>query len=52
MPLDLSDLPRFTYKAEIVGTLRRVIPDLVLLIFGNALFFALASLAFLRYDVR
>jgi len=52
VPLDLSDLPRFTYKAEIVGTLRRVIPDLVLLIFGNALFFALASLAFLRYDVR
>jgi len=52
VPLGLSDLPRFTYKAEIVGTLRRVIPDLVLLIFGNAMFFALASLAFLRYDVR
>lgn len=52
LPLDLRDLPRFTYKADIVGALRRVIPDLAFLIFGNVLFFAMAFVAFLRYDVR
>jgi hypothetical protein len=51
-PLDLSDLPQFSYKADMMGTLRRAIPDLALLVFGNVLFFALASVAFLRYDVR
>jgi len=51
-PLELSDLPRFFYKADLVGTLRRVVPDLAFLIFGNILFFALACVAFLRYDVR
>jgi len=51
-PLDLRDLPRFVYKADIIGSLRRVIPDLALLVFGNVLFFALAFAAFARYDVR
>jgi ABC-type transport system involved in multi-copper enzyme maturation permease subunit len=51
-PLDLSDLPRFVYKADIIGSFRRVVPDLALLIFGNVLFFALAFAAFARYDVR
>jgi len=51
-PLELHDLPRFSYKADIVGILRRVIPDLELLILGNVLFFALALAAFQRYDVR
>ncbi len=51
-PLDLRDLPRFTYKSDILGTLRRVIPDLALLILGNILFFAMTFVAFLRYDVR
>jgi ABC-type transport system involved in multi-copper enzyme maturation permease subunit len=51
-PLELSDLPRFAYQGDIVGTLGRVVPDLAFLIFGNALFFALAFVAFLRYDVR
>lgn len=51
-PLDLRDLPRFVYKADIIGSLRRVIPDLALLVFGNVLFFALAFVAFSRYDVR
>lgn len=51
-PLDLRDLPRFSYKADIVKSLRRVIPDLALLVFGNVLFFAVAFVAFLRYDVR
>ena len=51
-PLDLSDLPRFTYNADITASLRRVVPDLAFLIFGSVLFFALAFVAFLRYDVR
>jgi ABC-type transport system involved in multi-copper enzyme maturation permease subunit len=51
-PLELSDLPRFLYKADLIGSLRRVIPDLALLILGSVLFFALAFVAFLRYDVR
>jgi ABC-type transport system involved in multi-copper enzyme maturation permease subunit len=51
-PLDLRDLPRFVYKPDIVGTIHRVIPDLAFLILGNVLFFAMAFVAFLRYDVR
>jgi ABC-type transport system involved in multi-copper enzyme maturation permease subunit len=51
-PLDLRDLPRFSHRADIVGSLRRVIPDLAFLIFGNVLFFAIAFLAFSKYDVR
>jgi hypothetical protein len=51
-PLELSDLPRFTYKADLTGSLRRAIPDLALLILGNVLFFAMAFAAFLKYDVR
>ncbi|MHC4435799.1 MAG: ABC transporter permease subunit [Planctomycetota bacterium] len=51
-PLELSDLPRFSYKADMVGTLRRVIPDLAFLILGNVLFFAMAFAAFVGYDVR
>jgi len=50
--LELSDLPRFSYKANLVGTLRRVVPDMAFLVFGNVLFFALAFAAFLGYDVR
>ncbi len=51
-PLELSDLPRFTYSADIVGTLGRIAPDLAYLILGNVLFFAVAFAAFTRYDVR
>jgi ABC-type transport system involved in multi-copper enzyme maturation permease subunit len=51
-PLELSDLPRFSYKADMVTTLRRVIPDLAFLILGNVLFFAIAFVMFLGYDVR
>lgn len=51
-PLELSDLPRFTYRADILATLRRVVPDMSALIFGSVLFFALAFVAFLRYDIR
>lgn len=51
-PLNLTDLPRFTYKSDIVGSLSRAIPDFALLILGNVLFFAMAFAAFLKYDVR
>jgi ABC-type transport system involved in multi-copper enzyme maturation permease subunit len=50
--LDLRDLPRFTLKVDVVVDIRKAIPDLVLLIFANVLFFALAFVAFVRYDVR
>lgn len=51
-PLDLRDLPRFIYKSDVGGCLARALPDLVLLLLANVLFFALALVAFLRYDVR
>jgi len=51
-PLELSDLPRFAYRADIVRTLRRVVPDLAFLILGNILFFAMAFASFSGYDVR
>lgn len=50
--LDLSDLPRFTVKAEVVVDLRKAIPDLALLMLANVLFFTLAFAAFVKYDVR
>jgi hypothetical protein len=50
--LDLRDCPRFASAPGTLGDLRRAIPDLALLIFGNALFFVFAFVAFVRYDVR
>jgi ABC-type transport system involved in multi-copper enzyme maturation permease subunit len=50
--LDLRDCPRFTSMPGALGNLQRAIPDLVLLIFANVLFFAVAFAAFVRYDVR
>lgn len=50
--LDLRDCPRFESAPGTLGYLRRAIPDLALLIFGNVLFFAFAFVAFNRYDVR
>ncbi len=50
--LDLADCPRFASVPGALGNLRRAIPDLAFLIFGNALFFAIAFVAFIRYDVR
>lgn len=51
-PLDLRDLPRFDYRPDVMEILQRVIPDLAFLILGNVLFFAMAFVAFQRYDVR
>jgi ABC-type transport system involved in multi-copper enzyme maturation permease subunit len=50
--LGLGDFPRFSRQSESVGeSLRKAIPDLGLLIFISALFFAMSFVAFLRYDV-
>ena len=51
-PLELSDLPRFSYRADLAGALRRIAPDLAFLLLGNILFFAVAFAAFIGYDVR
>ena len=50
--LDLQDFPRFISVPGALGNLRSAIPDLALLIFANVLFFAMAFVAFVRYDVR
>ncbi len=52
LPLDLLDFPQFIYKHDAVKSLNRAIPDLLLLIFANVLFFALSFQAFVKYDVR
>jgi ABC-type transport system involved in multi-copper enzyme maturation permease subunit len=52
LPLGLLDFPQFSYKHDAVKSLNRAIPDLLLLIFANVLFFALSFLAFVKYDVR
>jgi len=51
-PLNLADLPRFTYTTGIVAGLRRAAPDLFLLFVSNIVMFSLSFVAFLRYDVR
>ncbi len=51
--LDLSDLPRFAYKARgILNSIRSCLFDIVILILTNVLFFALSFVTFLKYDVR
>ncbi len=52
-PLALKGCPRFIYSTENIGKiLQRIIPDLTLLVFMNALLFALSFIVFLKYDVR
>jgi ABC-type transport system involved in multi-copper enzyme maturation permease subunit len=51
-PLDLQDYPRFAYKGNILSDLRAATLDLCVLVFANALFFSLAFVAFMKYDVR
>lgn len=50
--LDLQDFPRFTFQPGVAKSLKRAIPDLMLLVFVNVLLFALSFVAFVRYDVR
>ena len=48
-PLDLSDMPRFAFRAESIGeSMRRVLPDLLILVVANVLLFMGVYLAFLR----
>ena len=51
--LNLQDLPRFVCGHEALAvTLHRTVPHLALMVSFNVLFFALAFVAFLRYDAR
>lgn len=50
--LDLRDCPRFASAPGTLGNIQRAMPDLMLLIFTNVLFFALTFAAFIRYDIR
>lgn len=53
VPLDLSDLPAAVEAREPLGrTLRRILPDFVLLVVFNLVFMLAAQAAFQRYDVR
>jgi ABC-type transport system involved in multi-copper enzyme maturation permease subunit len=52
-PLDLSDMPRFQIKGlSIAESMGHTVPDLVILIILNLLFFMLAHISFLRGGVR
>ncbi len=52
-PINLQDLPRFTYGHEsFVRTLHRIISSILLLIFVNVFLFILSFVAFLKYDIR
>lgn len=51
--LDLRDRPRFHYRAgSLSERLDPVLPQVGLIVFFNILFFAVAFVSFLRYDVR
>ena len=52
LPLNLEDLPRFTYSTGILQGIQRAAPDLLLLVAFNLLFFSLSFAAFQKYDVR
>ena len=51
--IDISDRPRFVFKEEpLKDKLNAVLPYWGILILFNVLFFAMAFVSFLRYDVR
>jgi len=52
LPLNLEDLPRFTYSTGILQGIQRAAPDLLLLVAFNLVFFSLSFVAFQKYDVR
>ena len=51
-PLNLEDLPRFTYSTGVAQGLRRAAIDLILLFVFNIVFYSLSFVAFQKYDVR
>jgi len=52
LPLNLEDLPRFTYSTGVTEGLRRGAADLILLFVFNIVFFSLSFAAFQKYDAR
>ena len=51
--VDMSDRPRFEYREERLGErVQAVLPEFVLLLGYGLVFFVLAYVSFLRYDVR
>jgi ABC-type transport system involved in multi-copper enzyme maturation permease subunit len=51
--VDMSDRPRFEYKEEGLGArVVAALPEFVLLLVGGLIFFVLAYVSFLHYDVR
>ncbi len=51
--LDLSDMPQHEFPLEAFGdSVKRMLPDLFLMVFLIILFFVGAYVSFLRYDVR
>jgi ABC-type transport system involved in multi-copper enzyme maturation permease subunit len=51
--VDMSDRPRFEYREEGLGArVLATLPEFVLLLAGGLVFFVLAYVSFLRYDVR
>jgi ABC-type transport system involved in multi-copper enzyme maturation permease subunit len=51
--LDVNDLPEFNLTEESVGvSIAAIAPDIAILAIELIVFFALAFVAFLRYDVR
>ena len=52
-PLDLDDMPRFEFRElSIADSMDHALPDLVILIFLNLLFFLFAHVSFLRGGVK
>jgi ABC-type transport system involved in multi-copper enzyme maturation permease subunit len=50
---ELSDMPQFEFKPERLSeSVKRMLPDLVLMVFLIILFFVGSYVSFLRYDVR
>ena len=51
--IDMSDRPRFEYREERLGErVQAVLPEFVLLLGSGLVFFVLAYVSFLKYDVR
>ena len=51
--VDMSDRPRFEYREERLGArVQAALPEFVLLLGYGLVFFVLAYVSFLRYDVR
>ena len=52
-PLEVSEIPRFHYRLETIAvTMKRILPDVIVLCFMSILFFMCAFAVFLRCDVR